>query len=83
MANYASSIRRIRKSEAARQRNRAYNSSMKTAVKSVLAATQKEDAENKFRKTASLLDKLAAKGLIHKNKAANQKARLALFVNNL
>jgi len=83
MANYASSIRRIRKSEVSRQRNRVYNSALKTAIKNVLAATEKEDAENRFRKTASLLDKLASKGLIHRNKAANQKARLAVFVNNL
>lgn len=83
MANYASAIRRIRKSEKARQRNKHYKSMMKTAIKNVLAATDKDEAQKMFVQTASILDKLAVKGIIHRNKAANQKSRLAIFVNNL
>ena len=83
MANYASAIRRIRVSEKARKRNIHYNSMMKTAIKSVLATEKKEDAEERFRKASSLLDKLVSKGIIHRNKAANQKSRLAVFVNKL
>lgn len=56
---------------------------MRTAIKQVLACENKEDAEKLFTSTQSLLDKLAKKGIIHKNKAANQKARLALFVNGI
>jgi len=56
---------------------------MRTAIKGVLAAENKDDAVLKFSQTQSLLDKLAAKGIIHRNKAANQKARLAVFVKNL
>jgi len=56
---------------------------MRTAIKGVLAAEEKDDAMQKFSTTQSLLDKLAAKGIIHRNKAANQKARLAIFVKNL
>lgn len=82
MANYASAVRRIRRSEKSRQRNRHYRSAMKTSIKQMLACENKEDAEKQFTRTQSLLDKLASKGIIHKNKAANQKARLALFVNS-
>ncbi len=83
MANYASSIRRIRRSEKSRLRNQHYRSMMKTAIKNVLSAENKEEAEKSFTKTQSLLDKMASKGIIHRNKAANQKARLANFVNQI
>ena len=52
-------------------------------IKKVLALTEKEAAEKQLRETVSVLDKLAAKGIIHRNKAANQKARLTKYVNNL
>ncbi len=83
MANYASAIRRIKRSERSRERNQHYKSMMRTAIKGVLASENKEDAVTTFAKTQSLLDKLAAKGIIHRNHAANQKHRLAVFVNNL
>lgn len=83
MANYKSAIRRIRSSERSRKRNRQDRSMLKTAIKSVTSSSDKEAALQNFNKTQSLLDKLAAKGIIHRNKAANQKARLAVFVNNL
>ncbi len=83
MANYASAIRRIRRSEKSRQRNKHYKSRMKTAIKRVLASENKEEALQLFSQTQGLLDKLASKGIIHTNKAANQKARLAVHVNGL
>lgn len=83
MANYASSIRRIRRSEISRQRNKHYRTMLKTAIKGVLSCDTKEEAEKRFASTQSLLDKLASKGIIHRNQAANQKARLATFVNRI
>lgn len=83
MANYASSIRRIRRSEKSRLRNRSYKSTMKTAIKNVTSAKNKEEAEKALPRTISLLDKLASKGIIHRNKAANQKSRLVLYVNKM
>jgi len=83
MANYPSSIRRIRTNERARQRNRNYRSEMRTAIKKVLSATDKEEAQKRYSETTALLDKLAVKGIIHRNKAANKKSQLARFVNNL
>ncbi len=83
MANYPSSIRRIRRSRKSQQRNRAYKSLMKTAIRKVLSAEDKESALKQLSETTAILDKLAAKGIIHKNKAANQKSRLTLYVNGL
>lgn len=56
---------------------------MRTAIKRVRSITEKDKALVELRKTAKLLDQLAAKGIIHKNKAANNKSNLTRFVNTL
>ncbi|MDZ7262366.1 MAG: 30S ribosomal protein S20 [candidate division KSB1 bacterium] len=83
MAHTLSAKRRIRTNLKAAQRNRYYKSTMKTAIKKVLTASDKTTAQEKLREAISLLDKLACKGIIHKNKAANQKSRLTKRVNAL
>jgi small subunit ribosomal protein S20 len=56
---------------------------MRTLIKKTLASTNKEEAEVLFKEASSFLDRVAAKRIIHKNKAAHQKARLAKHVNSL
>jgi len=56
---------------------------MKTLIKNVLETTDKEEAEEAFKKASSFLDKMASKNLIHKNYAARKKAKLSKHVNNL
>lgn len=56
---------------------------MRNAVKTVRSATDKEKAVVELKKTMKLLDQLAAKGIIHKNKAANNKSSLTRLVNKL
>ncbi len=56
---------------------------MRTAIKHVRACKEKVNGEQELKKTAKLLDQLVAKGVIHKNKAANSKSRLKRFVNTL
>jgi small subunit ribosomal protein S20 len=56
---------------------------MRTAVKQIRTSTDKAKAAEDLKKATKLLDKLAAKGIIHKNKAANLKSRLTKLVNNL
>jgi len=79
MANIKSQIKRNRQTERARQRNKANRSSLRSTIKQFLNSAGSGDAEAKERyaEAARALDKAAAKGLIHKNKAANQKSRLA------
>lgn len=79
MANIKSQIKRNRQSESARQRNKAERSNLKTKIKKFLGAAESGDssAGDLYAEVSKSLDKAAAKGIIHKNKAANQKSRLA------
>ena len=83
MANHKSSIKRIRETETRRLHNRYYAKTMRNAVRKLRATTEKEEAATLLVKVTSMLDKLAKKNVIHKNKAANLKSKLALKVNRL
>ena len=83
MANHKSAIKRIRSNEAKRLRNRYQLKSTRTVVKRLKATTTKGEATEAFKKATSMLDKLVKKNIIHKNNAANQKSKLAKFVNAL
>ncbi len=80
MANIASQIKRNRQNELRRLRNKAVRSEIKTRVKSAVRAAEGEaDPEvqaETLRLAVKRLDKAAAKGVIHKNQAANRKSRL-------
>lgn len=73
-------IKRARQNESTRARNVLQRSRLKTAVKKVRTAENQEAAKQELVKTSALLDRLAAKKIIHKNKAANLKSRLAASV---
>ena len=80
MANIKSQIKRIRTNEAARQRNKAVRSALKTAVRHFREAADSGDREAALTamNTASReLDKAATKGVIHANQAANRKSAIA------
>ena len=76
-------LKRVRQSIKANARNKNYKSAMKTAVKNVLKEENKEKAEEMVNKAFSIVDKAASKGVIHKNKAANQKSRISKHINKL
>ena len=73
----------MRTSEKARLRNRVYKSKLKTAIKKLEGSANKKDAETEYKNVTSLLDKLANKGIIHPNNAANKKSKLAHQIANL
>lgn len=83
MAHHKSAIKRIQISQRQRERNKHYKTRMKNAIKDVLAATTPEEGNERLIKASSILDKIAGKKIIHKNKAANQKSRLSKFVKSL
>lgn len=83
MANHKSAVKRIQTNARNTERNKAYKNTLRTYIKKVRASASKGEGEPLYRSTTSLLDKLAKKGIIHKNKAANQKAKLAAIVNKL
>lgn len=83
MANHKSALKRIRQSEKRRLRNRYYHKTARTALKELRNQKDKSIALEKLPKVASLLDKLVKRNIIHKNKAANLKSKLAKHVNKL
>jgi small subunit ribosomal protein S20 len=76
MAHHLSSKKRIRQEATRRLRNRFYKKTTRTAIKALRAITDKADAEKFLPKVVSMIDKLAKKNNIHKNKAANLKSGL-------
>lgn len=83
MANHKSSVKRIRQTAARRLHNRYYAKTARNAVRDLRAASEKAAAAAMLPKVASMLDKLAKRHIIHKNKAANLKSSLAIYVNKL
>ena len=80
MANIKSQIKRNKQNEAARQRNKAVKSELKTAVRKFREAADAGDADAAtaaMRAASVKLDKAASKGVIHKNQAANRKSAIA------
>ncbi|HEX4723907.1 MAG TPA: 30S ribosomal protein S20 [Pseudonocardiaceae bacterium] len=86
MANIKSQIKRIRTNEAARQRNKAVKSSVKTAIRKFREAADagdKDKAAELLRAAGRQLDKAASKGVIHMNQAANKKSAMAKRANQI
>ena len=83
MANHQSAIKRTRQIEKRRLHNRYYAKTARNAVKALRQTTDKAAATELLPKVSSMLDKLAKRNIIHKNKAANIKSSLALHVNKL
>jgi small subunit ribosomal protein S20 len=83
MANHKSALKRIRQAEKKRLHNKYYAKTARNAVKKLRGASEKEAASEMFPKVAAMLDKLAKRNVIHKNKAANLKSKLAKHINKL
>ena len=83
MANHKSSEKRIRQTVTKRDHNRYYAKTTRNAVKKLRMTTDKVVAVELLPKVVAMLDKLAKKNIIHDNKAANLKSKLALHVNKL
>ena len=83
MANHRSAQKRIRSDKAKYLRNRYQAKSTRTAIKKLRGTTEKSEAQELLKKVSEMIDKLAKRNIIHKNKAANNKSRLAQYVNSL
>ncbi len=83
MANHKSALKRIRANEAKRLRNKYQAKTTRTFIKKLRTTTDKTEAQELFKKVASMIDRLAKKNIIHKNNAANKKSKLAKLVNKL
>lgn len=86
MANIKSAKKRAIQSEKRRQQNASQRSMMRTFIKKTYAAVLTTDAvaaQEAFKKMVPVLDRMADKGLIHKNKAARHKSRLNAHIKAL
>ncbi|MCO4814562.1 MAG: 30S ribosomal protein S20 [Flavobacteriales bacterium] len=83
MANHKSALKRIRSNEAKRLRNKYQHKTTRNAIRAFRELTDKKEAEKALPGIFAMLDKLAKRNIIHKNKAANLKSGLKVSVNAL
>ncbi len=83
MANHKSSIKRIRQIQKRKLHNKYYAKTARNAVRKLRATTDKAVAVEFLPKVSAMLDKLAKRNIIHKNKASNLKSKLTKYVNKL
>ncbi len=83
MANHKATKKDIRQSEKRRDRNRYYGKTTRNAMRKLLAITDKAVATEELPKVISMIDKLAKRNVIHKNKASNLKSGLVKRMNAL
>ena len=83
MPNHKSAEKRVRQAEKRKLHNKYYAKSMRNAVKKLRNTTDKNEAEKNLPEVFAMIDKIAKMNVIHKNKAANLKSKLAKHVKNL
>ncbi|MEW5943786.1 MAG: 30S ribosomal protein S20 [Pseudomonadota bacterium] len=86
MANSAQARKRARQSEKQRQHNASLRSTLRTAIKKVAKAIEAGDkaaAQTVYRESVGVIDRIADKKIIHKNKAARHKSRLSAAIKAL
>jgi small subunit ribosomal protein S20 len=83
MAHHKSAKKRIKQDEVKTLQNKYYAKTMRNAVKKLRLETDKVVVEEALPKVVSMIDKLAKKNVIHKNKAANLKSSLVLHLNKI
>jgi small subunit ribosomal protein S20 len=83
MANHKATLKDVRQATKRRERNKYYGKTTRNAIRDLKDIKDAKAAGAKLSEVASMIDKLAKRGIIHKNKAANLKSGLTKKVNNL
>ncbi|MBD0278386.1 MAG: 30S ribosomal protein S20 [Flavisolibacter sp.] len=83
MANHKATKKDVRQSTMRRERNRYYGKTTRNAIRDLKALEDKAAAGERVPEVISMIDKLAKRGIIHKNKASNLKSKLIRKVNAL
>ncbi|MDB5202639.1 MAG: ribosomal protein [Ferruginibacter sp.] len=83
MANHSATKKDVRQSAKRNERNRYYGKTTRNAIRDIKTLEENKAASEKLPIVASMIDKLAKRGTIHKNKAANLKSKLAKRINAL
>ncbi len=80
---HKSAQKRARQTPKRTERNKLYKTQIKSAVKKVLSSKSKSAAEKELKNAVSVIDRIAVKGVIHRNNAAHKKSKLTLHVNKM
>jgi small subunit ribosomal protein S20 len=83
MANHSATKKDVRQSAKRNERNRYYGKTTRNAIRDIRTLNDNKVASEKLPEVSSMIDKLAKRGTIHKNKASNLKRKLALKINAL
>ena len=83
MANHKATKKDVRQAAKRRERNKYYGKTTRNAIRDLKALKTGKEAGEQLPEVASMIDKLAKRGIIHRNKAANLKSKLAKKVNTL
>lgn len=83
MANHKATLKDVRQAAKRRERNKYYGKTTRNAIRDLKEIKTATEAGKKLSEVASMIDKLAKRGIIHKNKAANLKSGLTKNVNAL
>ena len=83
MANHKSALKRIRRNEVVRLRNRYQHKTTRNAIKKLRSETDQKKAQTLLPTVVSMIDKLAKRNIIHANKAANLKRKLTRHIATL
>ena len=83
MANHKSALKRIRRNEVVRLRNRYQHKTTRNAIKKLRSETDQKKAQSLLPSVVSMIDKLSKRNIIHSNKAANLKSKLTKQVATL
>jgi len=81
MANHSATKKDVRQAAKRRERNKYYGKTTRNAIRELKDIKDSKDAAKKLPEVAAMIDKLAKKGIIHKNKAANLKSGIAKRLN--
>jgi small subunit ribosomal protein S20 len=83
MANHKATKKDMRQSAKRRERNRYYGKTTRNAIRDLKAISEKAAAGEKTPEVISMIDRLAKRGVIHKNKASNLKSKLSKRLNTM
>lgn len=86
MANSAQARKRARQSEKQRMHNASLRSTLRTAIKKVIKAIEvgdKSAAQAVYQESVGIIDRIADKKIVHKNKASRHKSRLSAAIKSM
>lgn len=83
MANHKATKKDVRQATKRRERNKYYGKTTRNAIRDIRVVTEKAVAGEKLPEVISMIDRLAKRGIIHKNKASNLKSKLTRKVSTL